>query len=186
MEMYFYTVKFISRPLHLEENHNTHFVNSILIFRVPRRRPLLLLLFQAGCCSPVSCLLQQAYSPDSQPPSKKKKKSSWQGEAYFGRFLPANRLSGSRPNLRNCHRRRLHVEVFGSGLSELRAQLAHGHALTRANAHACPPAALSPDLHRHGSFQVRSWRRVPPPQSRRTELDPGCSRGGMRGHRGSQ
>lgn len=96
---------------------------------------MLLLLFQAGCCNTVSCLLQQAHSPDSQPPSrKKKKKSSWQGEAYFGRFLLANRLSGSRPNLRNCHRRRLHVEVFGSGPSELRAQLAHGHALTCARA----------------------------------------------------
>lgn len=148
----------------------------------------MLLQLPAGCCSAASCLLQQAYGPDSQPHSKKKKKSSWQGEAYFARILPANRLSGSRPNLRNCHRRRLQAEVFGFGLSELRAQLAHGHALTYTHAHARLHAALSPGLHRRGSFQVRSWRRPPSPplQTHRTELDPGCSRGGMRGHRRSQ
>lgn len=161
----FLHLKVYSQAFPFAGNPNHSLSKQHIVFRRRRRRQLLLLLFQAGCCSPVSCLLQQAYSPDSQPPSKKKKKSSWQGEAYFGRFLPANRLSGSRPNLRNCHRRRLRVEVFGSGLSELRAQLAHGHALTctRSDAHARPPAALSPDLHRHGSFQVRSWRRVHPP-----------------------
>lgn len=149
------------------------------------------------CCSrqavaalfPVCCSRPTVLTANRQR-KKKRKKSSWQGEACFGRFLPANRLSGSRPNLRNCHRPRLHVEVFGSGLSELRAQLAHGHALTYTRTHASTRArthaALSPDLHRRRSFQVRSWRRVPPLQSRRTELDPGCSRGGMRGHRGAQ
>lgn len=68
-----------------------------------------------------------------------------QGEACVGRFLSADRLPARpRTNLRNCHCRRLHGQVFGSGLRALlsprtsfyvytHARLSRTHARTAAS-----------------------------------------------------
>lgn len=85
---------------------------------------------------PASCLLQQPNGPGSQPTAEKKKKKS----SCRARLLSAGSCQrvGPRPEpgrtraTVNC--RRLHVEVFGSGLPGRRALLAHGHASTYSRA----------------------------------------------------